>query len=426
MAADLLAAWLFTYAMHSTLLLALALGITRTLGSDRMREALWKAALLASLFSTTLQVGFGVQPFHLAWQVPSVASLTTPAPPHAEPGQAAVAADRGPQPPPAARTTPGGWPSPLWLWLAGSGAVLGVYFARRWRLGRQLDDQQEIVQGPLLESLRRLCRRQRLRRHVRLMTSANVSAPVAYGILEPRIVLPRRALVDLDAAQLDSMLAHELAHLVRGDPAWLLVCRLLEGLFFFQPLNHVARRQLQELAEYRCDAWAVNALGANVPLASCLVEVASWLRGPAHDALVPAMASSESSLSRRVHRLLEDPAPAARASRWREAALSTGVLLLACAVPGFSAFDHGRAAAGGRTPLPTYASDAEAAAAACDALDGELRDLDAELLDLRAAISAARDPSPYLDSLNSIVSRVRQLEQHRARLVSWIQSAPSR
>jgi hypothetical protein len=43
-------------------------------------------------------------------------------------------------------------------------------------------------------------------------------------------------------------LAHELAHLVRHDPAWLMIARLIETIFFFHRSTPLARRRMQEAA----------------------------------------------------------------------------------------------------------------------------------------------------------------------------------
>ena len=59
-----LAAWLATYLVHSTLLLGAAWLITKLLGSGResIKEALWKCALIAPVLSASLQVGLQVDP----------------------------------------------------------------------------------------------------------------------------------------------------------------------------------------------------------------------------------------------------------------------------------------------------------------------------------------------------------------------------
>ncbi|HUR27114.1 MAG TPA: hypothetical protein VM509_02940, partial [Planctomycetota bacterium] len=57
-------AWLFTYALHSTLLLGSAFLATRRMSSARagLRERIWKFALLSSFVTASLQVGWGFEP----------------------------------------------------------------------------------------------------------------------------------------------------------------------------------------------------------------------------------------------------------------------------------------------------------------------------------------------------------------------------
>jgi beta-lactamase regulating signal transducer with metallopeptidase domain len=76
-------------------------------------------------------------------------------------------------------------------------------------------------------------------------------------------------LLELEPEEQDSMLAHEVAHLVRRDPQWLVLARAVEMVFFFQPLNRLARRRIQEVAEYLCDDWAVARTRRPVMLAKC-------------------------------------------------------------------------------------------------------------------------------------------------------------
>src|SRR5256884_8916222 len=74
------------------------------------------------------------------------------------------------------------------------------------------------------------------------------------------------------------MLAHELAHLARRDSLWLAGASLIERFFFFQPLNRLARRELETTAEYLSDEWATRKTGSPVALAKCLATVAEWIQ----------------------------------------------------------------------------------------------------------------------------------------------------
>jgi beta-lactamase regulating signal transducer with metallopeptidase domain/protocatechuate 3,4-dioxygenase beta subunit len=87
--------------------------------------------------------------------------------------------------------------------------------------------------------------------------------PVCFGILRPAILLPRRMYENASAKDLRMVLAHEVAHLERGD-CWVnLFQRLLEALFFFHGLIWLASRQLTHERERICDNW-VLAGGAGV------------------------------------------------------------------------------------------------------------------------------------------------------------------
>jgi beta-lactamase regulating signal transducer with metallopeptidase domain len=125
------------------------------------------------------------------------------------------------------------------------------------RIGRRA-----LVRDPhLLEIVDLLREEAGLSRLIRLTRAEGLASPVALGLSE--ICIPDAALTDLDREQQESMLAHELAHLVRRDPLWLVGICLLESVFFFQPLLRVARRRIQEAAEYQCDDWAVRRSGSD-------------------------------------------------------------------------------------------------------------------------------------------------------------------
>jgi hypothetical protein len=126
------------------------------------------------------------------------------------------------------------------------------------------------------------------------------------------------------------MLAHELAHLERRDPHWLMAFGWLEALFLLQPLNRVVRKQFQHAAEQLCDEFALAQTQQPIALAQCLAQVASWLRSESDVFPYPAMAENASPLLRRVERVLNgarEPLAVSARMRWAAA----GVLaLFAC------------------------------------------------------------------------------------------------
>ena len=68
-----LLSWLATYAVHSTLILGATwlLFARSSLGSLRLREAIWKTALLGGLVTASLQMAWQVDPLAGRWILPS-------------------------------------------------------------------------------------------------------------------------------------------------------------------------------------------------------------------------------------------------------------------------------------------------------------------------------------------------------------------
>jgi beta-lactamase regulating signal transducer with metallopeptidase domain len=259
------------------------------------------------------------------------------------------------------------------LLLAGMVASVARFGVTAWRLKRLLRGRHALTDGPLRERLNLLLLRARVpQRSVRLSVSTMLRSPIALASGE--IVVPPQAL-ELSPRQQEAMLAHELAHVVRRDPAWLVLAAAIGALLFFQPLHRVARRGMQEAAEELSDDWAVRHLGSGLHLARCLAEVAGWLaHGRAPGPLVSPMSTTAGSpLVRRVHRLL-DAGGAAR-SRWttaRRTLLAVAVLLgVVFAAPGVSV-----AVAETPAPPPAEVEDLDAVAALEDVELAALEDLE--------------------------------------------------
>lgn len=226
--------------------------------------------------------------------------------------------------------TPISWPGLVaagWASVASLG-VLGMLLS--WNaLRRRMAGCVPITSGPLLERFEALRARTGLRGRVRLSTSASLCSPFSVGLLRPEVCIPLAVVTDLGQRQQDAILAHELAHVRRRDPAWACLLAWLERLLFFQPLNRLARHELAELAELACDEQAVSWTGGRLTLAGTLTEVAGWvLEGRPQPARLPGLVGHRSRLARRVARLLEDDAAREPdGTRWW--AVPVGVLALA-------------------------------------------------------------------------------------------------
>ena len=98
-----------------------------------------------------------------------------------------------------------------------------------------------------------------LRGPVRWAVNFDLNSPAVGGLLRPAVILPPDLDESLSPKQLTWVLLHELAHVRRGDLWVVLVQRVLQAVFFFNPAVHLANWIIDELREYACDDAALAA-----------------------------------------------------------------------------------------------------------------------------------------------------------------------
>ncbi|MHC5009557.1 MAG: M56 family metallopeptidase [Planctomycetota bacterium] len=424
------ATWLATYAIHSTLLLAGAWIVARCWrrAPARRLEILWRGALVGGVITATVHCVAGAPVWNAPIGIQSRGAASVPRPalpaPVLEPRPALVPAGapatEATAVPGAAASTPdrlagheGTFPGdPMaWIpaiWLLGVAWVVARRRAGRSRLRRLLAERRALADASMHDRLARLRAEAGFRRRVRLTVVEGLSSPVALGVVRPEICLPVRARAELTPSQQEAMLAHELAHLVRRDPLWLGLARGLTALFFFQPLNLLACARLRDNAEILCDAWAARRSDRREALAECLARVADWIVARPAPAAALTMARRLSLLGTRIDRLLAETPREERRSPlgWRLAALAPVVLVGALA-PGF----------GGGLPEAAARSPDRPVVEAIDpfaALDAELALLEAESAELLLLLRGADLP----EAAARIESRLQALRERRTRLRS--------
>ena len=117
-----------------------------------------------------------------------------------------------------------------------------------------------------------------IRRPVRLLESARVQVPVVIGALRPVLLLPASALTGLAPAQVEAVLAHELAHIRRHDYPVNLLQSAAETLLFYHPGVWWLSARIRAEREHCCDDIAVRVCGDAVGYAEALTSIATWAR----------------------------------------------------------------------------------------------------------------------------------------------------
>ncbi|MGJ5813380.1 M56 family metallopeptidase [Paludibaculum fermentans] len=186
------------------------------------------------------------------------------------------------------------------------------------------------VQQQWQRSVHMLAERLRLRRPIRLYESAIADVPAVVGWLRPVILIPASALTQLTPGQVEALLAHELAHILRHDYLINLLQTSVETLFFYHPAVWWVGRHMRQERENCCDDIAVQVCGDPVVYARALADLEQLrFQMPAL-----AMAASGGSLLQRIERLiLPQPARTAPAALWLTACGLFAVTLAVWAAP---------------------------------------------------------------------------------------------
>ena len=142
------------------------------------------------------------------------------------------------------------------VWLTGT-ALCGVFFgaAYLWTLRRFWDAVPAEA-----DFLTRWREEHPTLRPVQIKTCGAVSAPLAYGLIRPVILLPENT--DwTDEGQLTYILTHEYVHIRRGDLLWKLLLTAALCVHWFNPLVWVMYFRANRDLELACDEAVVRILG---------------------------------------------------------------------------------------------------------------------------------------------------------------------
>lgn len=203
-----------------------------------------------------------------------------------------------------------GW-SMLALWIGGSLVVLALTVVRLRGFKRILQQARPVLpeMTARIDALATAvgCSR----RPLALTTDATISPLVWSTIGQPRLVLPVQLMAKLTDGQIDTILAHELAHLKRGDDRirWIELAALI--VFWWNPTVWVASRCLRDLEETCCDGIVARTLPTHVQdYAQGLVATVRHLMAPEPSPLVAACGLGRPALiERRIRTMFAKKTP---------------------------------------------------------------------------------------------------------------------
>lgn len=147
------------------------------------------------------------------------------------------------------------------VWITGALVTLVVWLRRLRRSALPVSKASEAAQDAFCAAKRQLA----IDGKVEFTISAEATEPILLGITNPVVVLPASLEKNLNSAELNAVLLHELAHFVRRDNLIGSLAHLITAAFWFHPLLWWMERQVSADCEYACDEVVLTT--ANEPAA---------------------------------------------------------------------------------------------------------------------------------------------------------------
>ena len=119
-----------------------------------------------------------------------------------------------------------------------------------------------------------------------LLVSSSIRRPYTAGLFRPAIYLPD---IELPEEQWRTILCHEVQHIRSHDEAKKLFFLAIQALFWWNPLAHISRREIDTILELQCDA-KVTA-GMSKEEVDAYLDLLKMLKGRQPDHKVPVNAS---------------------------------------------------------------------------------------------------------------------------------------
>ena len=167
------------------------------------------------------------------------------------------------------------WPAILWL----AGSAIAIFWAVFLRALFAIANRRRCrpATKEVVERAQQLAARLGLPRRVEAVEIGRISAPVAFGIMTPKIGVPKKFSEKFAAQQQEVMLAHELAHVAGRDAVWYLLADFVAALLWWHPMVWWARRRLHFTTEAAADEASMVVKDGPGVLAETLVTLGGGL-----------------------------------------------------------------------------------------------------------------------------------------------------
>jgi beta-lactamase regulating signal transducer with metallopeptidase domain len=202
----------------------------------------------------------------------------------------------------------------------------GMLYARRLR-----NHQLSPLGSDWIEVVNNFSERLGIRRKVKAFFSPLAKGPMTLGTFKPVILFPVAAFTGLAVKDIEAIIAHELAHVLRHDYFFNIVQSAVEILFFYHPAVWMISAQIKAERENSCDNIAIGLTGDKPAYIKALAKI--QITTVEQERLAMAFASHKTSVLQRIKRLQKQ---VAMKTNFIEGLIAAGVLVIGLSLVSFT------------------------------------------------------------------------------------------
>lgn len=217
------------------------------------------------------------------------------------------------------------------IWLLGMAILMvrlvtGFIYARRLRTYQlvPLPETWSLKVNEMMQSLG-------IKRKVKAFFSPLAKVPLTLGTIKPVILFPVTAFTGLSVREIEAIIAHELAHVMRNDYLFNIIQSMVEILFFYHPAVWVISSQIRAERENCCDNIAIETTGDKLNYIKALAAVQKQQFNNAQ--LSMAFSAKKGSVLNRIKRLQNE---IAMKTNFLEGLIAAGVIVAGLTLASFT------------------------------------------------------------------------------------------
>ena len=155
--------------------------------------------------------------------------------------------------------------------------------------------------------LKQISQKMKVSRPVKMVESAIIKMPMVIGFFKPVILMPLGALSNIPADQLEAIISHELAHVLRKDYIINIIQSVIELFFFFHPAVWWISKNIRIEREYKCDDLTLKFYDDPLIYVKALANINEMETNNEFGRFATAFSNGKEQLLDRIQRMINTP-----------------------------------------------------------------------------------------------------------------------